>query len=284
MTIDLKNRGIALAQGMAAVALVTAIDFWTSWDVSLSLFYTVIVAISALHGGLLVGTIVAVTAALCWTTTNLLTGMPYLHWYAPYWNLGVRLAVLWLFAYLITRLKNERALELLAQTDPLTGVWNRRQFYAAAEDELKRASRYQHPFTLVYLDLDGFKAVNDTLGHEAGDQVLRTVAKTIQSKLRGTDKLARLGGDEFAILMPETDEPSAVFYLGRMNQELLAAMREHGWPVTFSIGVVTFLDAPSSVDDMMRRADDLMYSVKRSGKNNVKRGVFSMANGSGTAP
>lgn len=200
-------------------------------------------------------------------------GFPYTHWYAPYWNLGIRSVMFCMFCYLTTRLKNEAILQRLARTDPLTGVWNRRYFYEIAEVEIERSNRYHHTFTIVYLDIDGFKSVNDTMGHRVGDELLRTFADTIQRNLRTTDYMARLGGDEFAILLPETDSEAGAKFLARLHQNLLVAMHERGWNVTCSIGATTFIDPPVSVDKMIAKADDLMYSSKREGKNKITHEV-----------
>jgi diguanylate cyclase (GGDEF)-like protein/PAS domain S-box-containing protein len=154
----------------------------------------------------------------------------------------------------------------LSRSDPLTGLPNRRAFMEFAEIEKERSRRYSHSFGLAYLDLDGFKKINDTLGHAAGDMVLVTVAKVLRSNLRASDMVARLGGDEFAILLPETDPVAAKKVMSKLQELLRSAMRAGGWKVDFSIGLASFLDAPESVDYIIRLADELMYSVKSSGK------------------
>jgi diguanylate cyclase (GGDEF)-like protein len=121
--------------------------------------------------------------------------------------------------------------------------------------------------------VDDFKQVNDHLGHSAGDRLLRTVADTIRENVRGIDVVARLGGDEFAILMPETDGAAAGVVVRRVRRRLLDAARAGGWPVTFSIGVVTFDTPPASCDEMLQAADDLMYAAKRHGKNAIRQRV-----------
>jgi diguanylate cyclase (GGDEF)-like protein len=139
---------------------------------------------------------------------------------------------------------------------------------------LHRARRYPHPLTVVYMDLDNFKAVNDHFGHEVGDKLLRMITKIINRNIRSTDAVARLGGDEFALLLPETNGASAGRVIEKLHAQLLAAMKKNGWPVTFSIGVVTFLSQPESVDTMIKLVDDLMYAAKESGKNQIKYDVF----------
>ncbi|MBI3014821.1 MAG: GGDEF domain-containing protein, partial [Candidatus Tectomicrobia bacterium] len=163
----------------------------------------------------------------------------------------------------------------LARTDSLTGVINRRYFFELAQRENSRAHRHKQPFTVMFIDLDNFKDVNDVSGHMTGDALLRLVGETMRKNLRQTDIIARLGGDEFAVLLPETGpEPSVHIVMRKLQENLLQVMEKNGWPVTFSIGAVTFLRPPSSVDEMIRLPDDLMYSVKGKGKNMIKYAVF----------
>ncbi len=136
--------------------------------------------------------------------------------------------------------------------------------------EINRARRYDRPFTVVCIDLDNFKTVNDCFGHSTGDMILRSVARTLQENIRVTDTLARLGGDEFAILLPETGRSVAETILRKVRKINLDIMRRHGWPVTLSIGVVTFARPPSTVDETLRKADQLMYAAKNSGKNSIR--------------
>lgn len=155
------------------------------------------------------------------------------------------------------------------RTDSLTGAVNRRFFYEVLQRELDRSRRYHHPLTIAYLDLDNFKVINDQWGHSTGDQVLRTVVESAQQQLRSTDVLARLNGDEFAVLFPETGQQAAQSAVPKLHAALLQVMHQNAWPVTFSTGVVTCLAPPAAVDELIQSADELMYSVKRSGKNAI---------------
>jgi diguanylate cyclase (GGDEF)-like protein/PAS domain S-box-containing protein len=163
----------------------------------------------------------------------------------------------------------------LARQDPLTGLANRRAFLETSEAEKERSRRYHHCFNIAYIDLDGFKKVNDTLGHAVGDQVLRQVGKTLRSNLRSTDAVARLGGDEFAILLVETDSASAEQVLRKLHELLRAAMKQNSWNVDFSIGLASYLSPPESIDNIIRTADGLMYSVKARGKGNLAVAFFA---------
>jgi len=172
-----------------------------------------------------------------------------------------------------------RQVQTLANTDFLTGLLNRRAFMAALEHEVGRSRRYGVPFTLVYLDVDNFKQVNDRLGHAQGDGVLQAIAHTLQQHLRKIDRSSRLGGDEFAMLMPQTDQSQAHAMLPRLFQALTHSPVAD-LSIGFSIGAVTFLTAPESADQGLSIADKLMYTVKAEGKNQVRQTVYAPPLGS----
>jgi len=156
-----------------------------------------------------------------------------------------------------------------ARVDFLTGILNRRGFFEIASSESQRSRRYQRPLSLVYVDLDNFKAMNDTMGHDAGDELLVEVAAVIHTEVRGTDTVGRLGGDEFAVLLPETDREQGTVVVRKVQERLLEAMQQKKWPVTFSIGLISFEVPPESIEEMIREADRVMYSAKLKGKNSV---------------
>src|SRR5262249_16605305 len=158
-----------------------------------------------------------------------------------------------------------------ARFDFLTGIPNRRTFYEALVSESHRSRRYDRPLTLAYIDVDNFKSVNDLFGHGQGDEVLRHVADTLQANIRRTDMAARLGGDEFAILLPETDTHSADTVVSKIRECLEQAIALRSWPISFSIGVVTFEKPLQTAEEMVNKADELMYEVKRQGKNAALR-------------
>ena len=159
--------------------------------------------------------------------------------------------------------------EALADTDYLTGLKNSRSFYEHVEKEAVRSRRYGRPFTMAYLDLDNFKFINDTMGHDTGDEVLRSVAAIIKDNLRQSDVSSRLGGDEFAVLFPETNYNAAEAIIKNLVPLLSGSMTSNSWPVSFSIGAVSFVTTMSTVREMIKTVDDVMYEVKKSGKNNI---------------
>ena len=161
------------------------------------------------------------------------------------------------------------SLEDMSKTDSLTGAANVRGFRERAQGEIDRSLRYGHAITLAYLDVDDFKAINDKFGHSMGDEVLTRIAELTLLKIRKTDVLGRLGGDEFAILFPQTESESAEVVLNRIRESLSEEMRVRGWTVTVSGGAVTFKAPPGSVDEMIKKADDLMYEAKNGGKKQL---------------
>lgn len=190
------------------------------------------------------------------------------------WNLSVQLSVFLALAFLLHALKGRlEAEQLLARTDPLTLLSNRRAFVESAAVELERSRRTGQPITVAYVDVDHFKTVNDLLGHGQGDALLSAVAATLRGGTRAVDCVARLGGDEFGLLLVDTGEDTAAALLERIHASLLAVVRESGWNVTFSVGAVTFATPPLSVDEMIGRADQLMYERKRCGRNGVRHVV-----------
>lgn len=156
--------------------------------------------------------------------------------------------------------------QTVSRTDPLTGIPNLRGFAEIASVEIERMKRYGHAITAVYLDVDDFKKVNDSKGHDAGDLVLKLVALTLVKTIRTVDYAARIGGDEFVVLLPMADKAASEGFLARIKKALAEAVGEK---VTFSIGAVTFNMAPDTVDTLLQPADAMMYAAKRSGKNSI---------------
>jgi diguanylate cyclase (GGDEF)-like protein len=161
-------------------------------------------------------------------------------------------------------LRRERA---LSRTDGLTGLLNGRGFYEAAAVELARSSRYQHPLTVAYIDLDDFKIVNDRFGHARGDAVLVAVAHAMRRACRSTDLVGRLGGDEFVVLFPETGRDAAEAALAKLRSRVREAARGDGQAVTMSVGSVSFAEPPTDVERLVHEADKAMYAAKTGGKD-----------------
>ncbi|HEY5594199.1 MAG TPA: diguanylate cyclase [Nitrospiria bacterium] len=169
--------------------------------------------------------------------------------------------------------KHEAELKNLAVRDGLTGLFNRRGFDQRLKEEIERTQRYAHPFSLLMLDIDHFKTVNDFHGHPAGDVILRALAVYIQAQVRPTDWAARYGGEEFAILLPETAGNGAAVAAERLRAAVAGrAVRigpEKAVHVTISIGIATFPEDAATGEALVEAADRALYEAKRAGRNRV---------------
>ena len=177
------------------------------------------------------------------------------------------------FRDITERKKTEQELVWLAQTDSLTGLKNRRQFMLLAEQELTRSVRYARPLSLLMMDLDHFKMVNDTHGHPTGDLVLQNLGALCRENFREVDVVGRLGGEEFAVILPETAPDQAIEVAERFRQLFADApiCLDHGLPMhcTVSIGVSHLADRVTNLDTLMNQADQALYEAKHQGRNRV---------------
>jgi diguanylate cyclase (GGDEF)-like protein len=154
--------------------------------------------------------------------------------------------------------------------DDVTGLYNRRFFSLRLEEELSRYRRFNHPVSVVLLDLDGFKAVNDDFGHTVGDETLREIAQILMKHSRGINVVSRYGGDEFAVLLVETSKAGARLYADRIREVVSKYPFSHGKVVTASFGVASLPDDEAgTAEDLFRAADEALYTAKRAGKNQV---------------
>jgi diguanylate cyclase (GGDEF)-like protein len=182
------------------------------------------------------------------------------------------------FGIVLARVKNilkmqemKKELERLAYTDPLTSAFNRRYFLSAAKKEILRSSRYGHSLTLLMVDIDHFKSVNDTYGHDIGDEALKITVTTILKALRSEDILGRFGGEEFIILLPETNAVGAELVAQRIRQvvsEIIINTGQKAVSFTVSVGVAE-IKKNETIEEMQKRADEALYKAKENGRNCV---------------
>lgn len=168
--------------------------------------------------------------------------------------------------------KLSKELERLATTDPLTGVWNRRHLFALAEQEINRASRYQKPFSILMIDIDKFKKINDNYGHCVGDEVLIVMAKVTLRCLRQADFFGRFGGEEFVAVLPETNMDEAAIAADRIRQNIAKIViyaQQQPLNITVSIGIATYSWEDKTIDTILQRADQALYLAKSQGRNRV---------------
>ncbi|HXS53713.1 MAG TPA: GGDEF domain-containing protein [Usitatibacter sp.] len=178
------------------------------------------------------------------------------------------------FAFLLLHEERAEAQALrLATLDPVTGAYNRRTFHEIAEREMSRARRAGQPLSIVMLDVDHFRAINEKHGQRTGDLVLQALAEVLRKALRKEDMLVRYGGEEFLVLLPDVPGPGAVIVAGRLRKAVAGAPLQVGaleLPATVSAGVAARLDeGPESVDTLVQRADEALALAKRRGRNRV---------------
>ncbi len=154
--------------------------------------------------------------------------------------------------------------------DEVTGLYNRRFFSVRLEEEMSRYRRFNHPVSLVLMDLDGFKAVNDEMGHMVGDETLRDIGQILMKHSRGINVVSRYGGDEFAVLLVETSKAGAQLYADRIRQIIESYPFSHRRPITGSFGIASLPDDEATTSEtLIRAADEALYAAKRAGKNQV---------------
>lgn len=269
------KRVFAIVSSFSLVLLIAFIDIITGIELSLSIFYLVPILFATWVLGRSVGFIVALISALAWFTTELTARQFNISLFVLIWNTVVRLGYFMIALFLLARLKKDLFLEKnLSRIDYLTGLANSKSFYEKSAIEKSRCRRNKTPLTIAYLDCDYFKVVNDVFGHNKGDTVLKLIASSIKGNIRLTDLVARIAGDEFMILLSETGKETAQKVIHRTQQQLLEIMKQNNWPVTFSIGVATFINPLDSIDEMVARADNLMYSAKEGGRNLIRYAEF----------
>lgn len=265
---------------LLAAILIGVIRFLTGPEFALSLFYILPIGLATWYAGKWVGIMVSLASAVSWLVADLNMLPAFSSAFIPYLNETFRLTVFLTITVILTKLKRVMdAHKALGRTDPLTAIHNRRAFYDLAEMELNKARRYQKPLSVLYVDIDNFKQINDRLGHHIGDALLCSAAKMIKSNIRAVDIIGRFGGDEFVILLAETGPESVARVARKLRDKLLHLMQNENWPVTFSIGAVTFENPPESVEQLVIAADRQMYNAKINGKNRIHYKVIEAFDG-----
>ena len=265
------SAAVTLALAALAVLTIAYVDYVTGIELRVFPLYFLPVFVVSLRLGRWPGLATAAACAAAWDLAHRLTGLPSSRSAIDVANLLVMAVAFAVVALLGAAqrawLDRERA---LSRTDGLTGLLNGRGFYEAAAVELARSSRYRHPLTVAYLDLDDFKAVNDRYGHARGDAVLVAVARAMRRACRSTDLVGRLGGDEFVVLFPETGRDAAEPALVKLRSRVQEAASEDGHAVTVSVGAVSFAEPPAEVEGLVHEADKAMYAAKAGGKDALR--------------
>ncbi len=261
---------------IALVGMLGIIDYLTGNELSFSLFYLFPITLAAWYANRAQGISISILSAVTWLAADFIEGEDYSHPIIYFWNTLIRFGFFLVVTYLVSELhKTQNAIQTLARTDYITEAINSRYFHEVLETEINRSSRYKRPFTLVYLDLDDFKLVNDRLGHAEGDQLIRFIAGELKRLVRSTDIVSRLGGDEFAILFPETGQEEAKVIMSKVHIHLGEKLGKKYPLVTFSAGAITYIASPNSSAETIRLADELMYIVKNSTKDSVLYSLYT---------
>lgn len=218
----------------------------------------------------------SILCAAVWVFADVSVGEEYNHPIIYFWNFLIRLGFFLIVTYLLAELrKAQKIVQALSRTDHITGMVNSRYFHELLDAELKRAGRYHRPFTLMYIDLDNFKQVNDQFGHEEGDKLLAYIAGELKRAVRSTDTVARLGGDEFVILFPEAGSEEARVVTTKLFEQIKERIGEKYAFVTLSAGVVTYPSPPESTTEAIKISDEIMYSIKNSTKDSIGYSVYT---------
>ncbi len=261
---------------LVLILLVAALDQVTGYEISFSVFFLIPILIAVGYGNRNMGYAASVVSAGAWMTVEKISAVPYSQAWILYWNTGVRLTFFLLFAYLAAQLRtNFVRHRQLARTDSLTGLLNRVGFMESAAGTFDTATHRRKATTIAFIDLDDFKKINDTFGHEQGDAVLGFVAKELSRSLRKSDVVARYGGDEFAILLPNTDSSGATVLLEKLHDRVLEGLRNSEWSVVgLSIGAIVLDRGDVDLAEALHTADTLMYRAKNSGSGKSSKGVI----------
>lgn len=251
------------------IGVIGGVDYLTEYELTFSPFFLIPVFLATWYAGRRTGLVAAGLCALAWFVADYFTRPTYTNLVYYLTNTILRLFNFYVVVFLAARLKREIEVQKeMAHQDVTTGLPNARAFTEFIQSELARATRYNRPVTVIYIDVDNFKTINDQYGHETGNEALRQTAKVLRDSLRKVDFVARIGGDEFAAVLPETGKYCSPIVCKRIIDHMAQAMERQNWPVTLSIGAVTAEAAKDvSASDLIQQADRLMYQAKKSGKN-----------------
>jgi len=275
--LERQGKAFNIIAGLLCTALLGLLDYYSDFitgvDYTLVFFYLLPVSFVAWFAGEKAGIAISLVCVLTKMSVQLGSEESLV---LILWKNGTSLAFFLVITILIAKirqlLEHERA---LSRTDHLTGAVNARAFLETLKNEIYRQGRHYHPFSLAYIDIDNFKEINDNFGHSAGDFVLQTAVETISRNLRRTDIIARIGGAAFAILLTDANEAAGPAAMEKIREQLHIGMRQYNLPVTFSIGLITCTGQPESADEVITLADNLMYDVKKNGKNGIRHAVYA---------
>lgn len=249
------------------LAVLCWIDLATGYEYSFSVFYLIPISIAAWYDHKKFTILMIIASVMTWLYADFFSGHTYTNPLTPYWNATVRFAFFGIVAFLILRIRRDLvAMTTMAMKDNLTLLNNARAFKLEYQILKDRRSSKNNSLGIGLIDLDGFKAVNDQLGHSVGDEVLVEFANVLKKSTRSSDIIARMGGDEFTVILMEMTEKTAQDYATRLRNEFKQSGLNEKYGVDFSMGISIFDKLPENLDDATHLADQLMYKSKKRGK------------------
>ena len=204
--------------------------------------------------------VIGVICAVAWSTAEAAVIWPLFPLNALAMNIFTRAITFTVLGRVMAKLFKEKE---YSRKDALTGLANRLEFIERFEIERSRSERSREPYSILYIDIDRFKILNDTLGHHAGDKALIALSNLLGNNSRKVDTVSRIGGDEFAILFPSTDNKTCQVLIGRIMLASEKVFHEQGWQISLSVGSVTETGNKRSIEEIMSEADERMYSIKK---------------------
>ncbi|MGL5402298.1 MAG: GGDEF domain-containing protein [Acinetobacter sp.] len=254
------------------ILLITAvlgmIDLATGYEYSFSVFYLLPVSIAAWYDQYKITVLTIMLSGMTWLIADIHAGHHYSNTFIPLWNAFVRLGFFSIVAFLLINVrKNWQEMKNLAMKDQLTSLDNSRALDIEYRILRKLNFRKQSLFAVGIIDLDGFKAVNDTHGHHRGDEVLLQFSQILKKSCRSSDIVARLGGDEFAIILLDIDETQAYLCDHHLRTLFAESGLNQKYGVDFSMGLAILSELPENLEDATKTADQLMYQSKSLGKS-----------------
>lgn len=250
------------------IALFGWIDLTTGYEFSLAVLYLLPVFIAAWFDNKTVTALTIFASVLTWLYADFGSGHVYHNSIVPYWNASVRMTFFSIVALLLFKVRESlTTMTLMAMQDDLTSLNNSRAFDLEYQQIRKNKSHLDQKIAIGIIDLDGFKHVNDRLGHSKGDNVLIEFAQLLKNSTRSTDTVARMGGDEFVVILKNTDWTGANDYAERLRRVFANSGLRERFGVDFSMGMSLFDNLPANLDDAKHQADQLMYHSKMLGKS-----------------
>ena len=260
--IESRPKQLITLIGLLCVSLIGMFDYLARWQLHLSYFYIFPIVLVSWFVNKRTGILVAICCVWIWFISGRLDGVRHSSRMIAVWNSSMPAAVLIAFAYLVAWLRsNVDKISEVANKDFLTGLPNARAFYELAAREMKKAFGLE-PLALAYIDVEGFKWINQRFGYATGDQMLCSIAQTILHGVVRKDLVGRIGGTAFAVLMPNTNSDGAHFILEKIHDELKNQRRRYAQPVNVFISAVACAKAPRNVAELMHQAETSMTRMK----------------------